>query len=302
MMTSPDVEELVKSWNRSLRSTGKSPETIRAYNYAVAKLTDWAISHDRPTDPAEQTRDDLQDFMGHLLATKANATAGTAFRNLRQWFKWLQTEPQIIDTNPMDGMKHPSVEEKVPDVIPDADLRALLDVTAGRDFLDRRDRALVRVLLDTGMRVGELVSMTVPDVNLDAQVLLVSRSKTKRGRLVPIGTKATAELDRYLLQRRKHKAAASPAVWLGQSGPISDSLVRKILEKRCKQAGIARIHPHQFRHTAAHKFLLAGGQEQDLGRIAGWTPGSVMLARYGASAASERAQAAHRQFGAGDSL
>jgi integrase len=119
---------------------------------------------------------------------------------------------------------------------------------------------------------------------------------------VPIGAKATTELDRYLRQRRRHKAADSPMLWLGSSGPISGDLVRKILHKRCDQAGIARIHPHQFRHTAAHMWLLNKGQEQDLARIAGWTPGSVMLARYGASAASERAREAHKTFGAGDSL
>lgn len=303
MKSTPEVEALLASWMRSLRASGKRPATLEAYASAVHSLTDWAIGADRPTNPPEQGRDELQDFMAHTLATLSNGTAGTRYRNLKQWFRWLLAEDEI-DVDPMATMSHPTIEEKVPDVITDADLRALIEATSGRTFLDRRDRAIIRVLLDTGMRRGELASLTVADVDLDGQILLVTsgRSKTGRARLVPIGNRSTSELDKYLRTRRTHKAATSPMLWLGASGPISGDMIRKILAKRCAEAGIARIHPHRFRHTAAHRWLLAGGQEQDLARIAGWTPGSVMLARYGASAASERAREAHRRIAPGDSL
>jgi site-specific recombinase XerD len=239
--------------------------------------------------------------MAHSLATRSNGTAGTRYRNLKQWFRWLLAEGEI-DADPMAEMHHPKIEEKVPDIITDAELRSLLDVTSGRSFIDRRDHAIIRILLDTGMRRGELVGLKVTDVDLDGQLLLVSRSKTGRGRLVPIGSKSVAAIDRYLRVRKTQRYADSPMLWLGNAGPISGDLVRKLLQKRCAEAGIAPIHPHRFRHTAAHRWLLAGGQEQDLARIAGWTPGSIMLARYGASAASSRAQEAHRRIAPGDSL
>jgi site-specific recombinase XerD len=302
MKSTPIVTELLKSWMRSLEAAKKSPATMRAYADAVRSFTNWAIDTGHPTDPAEQTRDDVQDFMIHTFSSGlSSGTAATRFRNLKQWFKWLVAEHEI-DASPMDGMAHPTVDEKVPDVITDDDLKALIAVTSGNDFFDRRDRAIIRVLLDTGMRRGELIGLTVADVHLDHRVLVVTHSKTHKGRTVPIGAKATTEIDRYLRQRRRHKAASSPMLWLGQSGPIGGDLVRKMLHKRCDEAGIGRIHPHQFRHTAAHRWLLNGGQEQDLARIAGWTPGSVMLSRYGASAAAERARVAHQTYGAGDSL
>jgi len=301
MKSTPQVEALLTSWERKLRADNKSPATLRAYRYAVESLTTWALDVGRPTEPAEQTRGDLQDFVAHTIATMSNGTVGTRYRNLRQWFRWLALEDEI-SVDPMATMSHPQIHEKVPNIITDADLRALIAVTSGREFNDRRDRAIIRLLLDTGMRRGELVGLNVADVDLDGQVLLVKRSKTHRGRLVPIGTKSTAELDRYMRQRRTHKAATDPALWLGRAGPISGALVAKMIEKRCTEAEIPKIHPHRFRHTAAHRWLLAGGQEQDLARIAGWTPGSVMLARYGASAASERAREAHRRISPGDSL
>jgi site-specific recombinase XerD len=301
MKSTPEVESLLDSWMRDLRGRGKSPATLDAYASAVRSLTDWAIDHDRHTNPVDQDRGDIQDFMAHTLAHLSSGTAGTRYRNLKQWFKWLLSEDEI-DADPMEKMHHPTIEEKMPEVITEPDLRALLDVTAGRSFIDRRDRAIIRVMIDTGIRRGELAALTINDVDLDGQLLLVSRSKTKRGRLVPIGHKATAELDKYIRVRKTHKAASSPMLWLGQSGPISGDLVRKILAKRCDEAGIARIHPHRFRHTFAHRWQMAAGSEQDLARIAGWTPGSVMLARYGASAAAERARETHRRIGPGDSL
>ncbi|MBB5790774.1 tyrosine-type recombinase/integrase [Jiangella mangrovi] len=91
------------------------------------------------------------------------------------------------------------------------------------------------------------------------------------------------------------------ALWLSKRGSLTDSGVRQVLERRCDDAGIPHIHPHQFRHTMVHRWLAAGGQENDLMRLADWRS-REMISRYAASAADERARDAHRRMALGDEL
>jgi site-specific recombinase XerD len=119
----------------------------------------------------------------------------------------------------------------------------------------------------------------------------------------PISAPRRARLDRYIRERAKHRCASSAALFIGERGRITTDGVRVRLKVRAEMAGLdpRLVHPHRFRHTNAHDFLLAGGQERDLKRLMGWRS-DTMLERYGASAADHRAREAARRLRRGDRI
>jgi site-specific recombinase XerC len=166
----------------------------------------------------------------------------------------------------MAGMNPPQIPDEPPPVLADEELRRLLKACEGRDFTDRRDVAILRLFLDTGVRVSEAAGIMLHgDLELDDQVVIVL-GKGRRPRTVPFGRKTA--LARYLRMRAGHPFAYLPNLWLGQAGAMTPSGLYQVVAARGAAAGLPRLHPHQFRHSFADSWLSAGGNEGDLMRLA----------------------------------
>lgn len=295
----PDLATLVGDFERSLRAANKTDRTVAIYGDSARRLISFLEVQGCSTRVGEVGREELEAFTADQLSKFKPATASQRYRALAQFFKWLAAEGEI-DDNPFLRMKPPTVPESPVAVISEADLRKLLTACDGTGFEERRDNALIRLLLDCGVRCAELMNLTLDDVDRDQQVIFVV-GKGRRARAVPYGNRSAQALDRYLRSRARHPQTGEKWLWIGVKGRLSDSGLRQMLERRGEQAGIGHVYPHQFRHTMAHRWMSEGGGESDLMMIAGWKS-RQMLNRYGRSAAEERAREAHRRLAIGDRL
>jgi integrase/recombinase XerD len=300
MLTSrptPDLAELLGSWELALRAERKSPATLRVYLGGARHFLAWC---ERTGTPARLERATVTAYIAWLLDQGAEGNSAKIRQQaLRRFAAWLVEEGEL-DADPLAGLKPPRVDSKVTPVLSAQQLRALLAACQGPTFTHRRDEALVRLMAETGLRAGETVALVVDDVDARAGTALVRRGKGGKGGMVPFGPQTARAIDRYLRLRRGHRLAATPALWLGAHGKtLGYSGLHQALGIRAAQAGIAGFHPHVLRHTAAHRWLAAGGTEGGLMAVAGWSRRD-MLDRYAAATAAERAADEARRLGLGD--
>lgn len=298
-----DLRDLAQSWQLALRAERKSPQTLKTYGDGVRQFLDWC--EQEQAEPL--TKASLVAFTAGLLDGGAKAATATS-RQLaaRRFAAWLTAEGEIA-ADPFLGVKSPKLDQTVIEPLTDDDLRRMLrscQLQAGTDPKEvlrrRRDEAIIRLMFETGSRAGEVVALEVADVDLKEGVATIRRGKGGKGRIVPFGPDTARALDRYLRLRKTHRLAETPALWLGDRGKgFTYDALHKTLALRAQQGGIEGFHPHRLRHTAAHRWLAAGGSESGLMAVAGWTRPD-MLMRYTKAQASARAAEEARKLNLGE--
>jgi len=293
----PDLPALLPSWELHLRAERKSPQTVKSYGDGVRAYLSWCTRTDLPTVLERRL---VARFVDDLLTAGAQpSTARSRQLAVRRFSAWLVDEDEQ-DSDPLLGVKAPKLDVPVTEPLTDVEIRAMLKACSGRDLRDRRDEAIVRFMVETGTRAGETAALGVDDVDLAAGTAVVRRGKGGKGRVVPFGPQTAQAIDRYIRVRRTHRLANTPGLWLGDRGkPFTYDGLHKSLKMRADRAGLGHFHPHLLRHTAAHRWLAAGGSEGGLMAVAGWTRPD-MLIRYTKAQASARAADEARTLNLGE--
>ena len=306
------VADLLPSWELALDSANKSPRTIKDYGASVRKLAVFLREQGMPADIEDVGPEHIRAFLLSEREQTSAASAQKHYRNLHVYFRWIEAEGEREAPNPMARVEKPAVPEVVKPFFTEAEITALLRTCSGQDFESRRDTAIMRILIDTGVRVSGLAGLRFDvedgektDVFLQTRRLRVTVNGGDHW-WVPIGRRTAAAIDRYLRSRARHPRASSPWLWLGvRSGTrgehFTDTGIRQMLERRGEQAGVQDVHPHKFRHTFADKWLELGGNVDDLMNVAGWRSITMPL-KYAKGRGIARAAAAHDRLSPGDRI
>jgi len=233
--------------------TAASPHTISAYLSDVNLFIEW-VGRQSIVTPDAVTKDVVRQYIGFLTTMKmAKRTTGRKLAALRRYFGWL-TRNQKISVDPTIGVRTPSDTGRLPKVLTNEQLGALLhtDDTDQPDWKIARDTAVIELLYGSGLRVSELCSLDIDSINVK-QLAVSVMGKGGKERRVPVGEPSLVALKQWVALRTEVVANSSTvALFVNSRGTrLGTRDVRRIIDAR----SLAPTHPHALRHTYATHLL-----------------------------------------------
>ena len=242
---------------------GLSANTVTAYRRDLLKFQEFALKRKLTLEQARS--DDLVDFLAGLYHLKLESrTVARHLVTLRNFFRFAQSQDYIA-TDPSANLESPKIRRSLPGYLRLEEVEHLLEQPDPRTPLGLRDRAMLEVLYSTGLRVSELVGLRILDH--DDKVGCVSCiGKGDKERIVPVGKKALAIVDRYLREARplllggnRPLGGPAPLFVNRRGGKLSRVGVWKILSAYGRRAGLrVPLTPHMLRHSFATHLLERG--------------------------------------------
>jgi site-specific recombinase XerD len=256
---SQTIETLLTQWLEYLSQQGKSDYTIVAYQRGVRHFIRWSEQvYEEDFEVGAVLPRDLQQWKTHQtkIQKSAPATINQRLVAVSGFFDWC-VDAEIIVKSPPRSVQAIRLEKRKPRSIDEKLLKRLLRAVHRGGNL--RDMAIVEVLSETGIRVGELLDLQVGDVvDLDKRSahLIVRQGKHGNYRTVPLTKTVRQALTNYLAQHSNSKDSDA-TLWVGRKRSLTQSSsVLRLIDKYCIQANIPKVTPHQLRHTFATRYLL----------------------------------------------
>lgn len=243
-----------------------SENTVKGYKRDISQFIDF-LKKRKINSFNSINYDILISYLGFLRNRGySENTIGRKVASLKSFFKFL-TARKLIKSNPVSLLTSPKKTEKLPDFLTVEEVEKILNTTTSRSWQELRDKAILELLYSTGIRVGELTSLKVEDIDFFQELLKV-KGKGKKERIVPIGRYALNALIEYIEKRPNKK---EKRVFLNKYGkPLTERSVERIIDKYAKKAGIGKkITPHTFRHSFATHMLDRGADLRTVQELLG---------------------------------
>jgi len=294
-----ELSNTLKTYLIACKVEEKSNLTLGTYSDRINALFKFIQDNDIPLRIDSLTTSHIRLFLLSMRERGlAASTLNAYYRALNTFFVWLVAEG-INSSNPMHNIKPPRVPKQTVKPFSDSDISRLLKLTADSKFLQVRNRVMILLFLDTGIRLAESAGIQLPDIDFDHETIRIW-GKGSKERLVPMGQTTQRALLKYLLMRRDE----FPCLWVNEERrPLTHRGVQITIKKLCHRAEItdARPGPHTFRHTFAITYLRNGGDLFTLQVQMGHST-LEMTRRYLSSLGIEDVKAAHKKASPVDSM
>lgn len=238
---------------------GDSPNTLRAYKKDLEEFFAFTKLKINEIDPMV-----IRGFISEqIIKGKSKRTVVRKLSSIRSFFSYLYNEGLII-INPARAVSSLKVKRSLPKFLTVDDTFKLVEAPSEDKFTVYRDKAILELLYGCGIRVSELCSLNLDDINFKEGLLKV-KGKGNKERIIPIGQKAIGAIKKYfairhILRIKKNFSAQETPLFINnRGGRLSDRQVRRIVIKYAKAIGVLeKIGPHTLRHTFASHLLMEG--------------------------------------------
>lgn len=297
------LPDLVARFVIARRADGRAPRTLADYIRILTPFVAWCESCQ--ISAQIMTRETIRTYIAELQASRWNpATVAIHIRNLRAFLRWLNVEGHM-EHNLALAVKSPKQTTRLEIPITPQEIQALLDTCDADSYHNRRDRAMILTLADTGLRTGELVGLRLGhwkrDFDSDGSYLLVYAPKSRSFRYAILGCTATSALVDYLALRPALLDDA-PLFASEDGEPLKVRAAGSMLVRRSASAGLprSRTHPHIFRKAFVTGALDGGMDAERVRVLAGWS--SMAMFKVYADSSLARLQEAHHRAGLVDRM
>ena len=260
---------------------GLGERTQKAYASDILQCLAWCNRHGF-NNISELTTDDLRSWMADESRSHARSSLARKVVAVRGFFAWCQ-HVEYISSNPAEILMTPKIKNMLPSVLDEHQAESLMNnvdskanvsssCTKNQKAVGLRNAAILELLYATGIRVGELTSLNIQDINFSSHTIKVT-GKGNKQRVVPFGVPAYKALSAWISKDGREillRNSVEEAAFLGTRGKrIDQRLVRRIVHDEAKSAHVPDISPHALRHSAATHMLNGGADLREVQELLG---------------------------------